>query len=67
MVSVGVIKGGVRNNIIPDSVEMIGTIRTFEAAQIRAGDQAMKRMVENTAEASGATRHVHAGSVSATR
>ena len=33
MVSVGVIKGGVRNNIIPDSVEMIGTIRTFEAAQ----------------------------------
>ena len=33
VVSVGVIKGGVRNNIIPDSVEMIGTIRTFEAAQ----------------------------------
>ena len=33
VVSVGVIKGGVRNNIIPDTVEMIGTIRTFEAAQ----------------------------------
>ena len=30
VVSVGAIKGGVRNNIIPDSVEMIGTIRTFD-------------------------------------
>ena len=29
VVSVGVIKGGMRNNIIPDRVEMIGTIRTF--------------------------------------
>ena len=33
VVSVGVIKGGVRNNIIPDSVEMIGTIRTFDPKQ----------------------------------
>ncbi len=55
VVSVGVIKGGVRNNIIPDSVELIGTIRTFEAAQYDQVTQAMKRMVENTAEASGAT------------
>jgi amidohydrolase len=39
VVSVGIIKGGVRNNIIPDSVEMIGTIRTLE----------------NTAQANGAT------------
>src|SRR5688572_9167054 len=28
VVSVGAIKGGLRNNIIPDNVEMIGTIRT---------------------------------------
>ena len=55
VVSVGVIKGGVRNNIIPDSVEMIGTIRTFEAAQYDQVTQAMKRMVEKTAEASGTT------------
>ena len=30
VVTVGMIKGGVRENIIPDSVEMRGTIRTFE-------------------------------------
>ncbi len=55
VVSVGIIKGGVRNNIIPDSVEMIGTIRTFEATQYEQVTQAMKRMVENTAAASGTT------------
>lgn len=55
VVSVGAIKGGVRNNIIPDSVEMIGTIRTFEATQYEQVTQAMKRMVENTAEANGAS------------
>jgi amidohydrolase len=53
VVSVGAIKGGVRNNIIPDSVEMIGTIRTFESAQFEQVTQAMKRIVENTAEANG--------------
>lgn len=55
VVSVGIIDGGVRNNIIPDSVEMIGTIRTFEEAQYQQVTQAMKRMVENTAAASGLT------------
>ena len=30
VVTVGMIKGGVRQNIIPDSVEMRGTIRTFD-------------------------------------
>lgn len=29
VVSVGAIHGGIRNNIIPESVEMIGTIRTY--------------------------------------
>ena len=55
VVSVGIIKGGVRNNIIPDSVEMIGTIRTFEEPQYQQVTQAMRRMVEHTAEANGAT------------
>ncbi len=32
VVTIGVIKGGVRENIIPDSVEMRGTIRTFNEA-----------------------------------
>ncbi len=30
VVTIGSIKGGVRENIIPDSVEMLGTIRTFD-------------------------------------
>jgi amidohydrolase len=32
VVTIGAIKGGVRENIIPDSVEMRGTIRTFNEA-----------------------------------
>jgi amidohydrolase len=55
VVSVGAIKGGVRNNIIPDSVEMIGTIRTFEPQQYTQVTQAMQRMVEHTAAANGAS------------
>jgi amidohydrolase len=55
VVSVGAIKGGVRNNIIPDSVEMIGTIRTFDAEQYTQVTQAMKRMIEGTAAANGTT------------
>jgi amidohydrolase len=55
VVSVGAIKGGVRNNIIPDKVEMIGTIRTFDAAQFDQITQAMRRMVEETAAANGTT------------
>jgi amidohydrolase len=55
VVSVGSIKGGVRSNIIPDSVELTGTIRTFEEAQYLQVTQAMKRMIENTAAANGAT------------
>jgi amidohydrolase len=55
VVSVGAIKGGVRNNIIPDNVEMIGTIRTFETRQLEQITAAMKRLAENTAEASGAS------------
>lgn len=55
VVSVGAIKGGVRNNIIPDSVEMIGTIRTFEEPQYEQIIGAMRRMVEETASANGAT------------
>jgi amidohydrolase len=55
VVSVGAIKGGVRNNIIPDSVEMIGTLRTFDADQYAQVTQAMKRMVEGIAAANGTT------------
>ncbi len=53
--SVGIIKGGVRNNIIPDSVEMIGTLRTFSPGQKAKIVANATRLFEKTAEASGAT------------
>jgi amidohydrolase len=53
--TVGAIKGGIRNNIIPDSVEMIGTMRTFSPAMKQQMVENITRMVAKTAEASGAT------------
>jgi amidohydrolase len=55
VVSVGIIKAGVRNNIIPDSAEMIGTMRTFTPDQKARIVASMKQIAEKTAEASGAT------------
>lgn len=55
VISVGVIKGGIRFNIIPDTVEMVGTIRTFDQ-DVRADIiKRMDRTVKNIAAASGAT------------
>jgi amidohydrolase len=55
VLTVGAIKGGIRNNIIPDSVEMIGTIRTFSPTMKQQMIESISRIVEKTAEASGAT------------
>jgi amidohydrolase len=54
IVSVGAIKGGIRDNIIPATVEMIGTVRTFDVAQRDVILADLKRLVENTAIAGGA-------------
>ena len=55
VVTVGAIKGGIRYNIIPDHVEMLGTLRTFAPEQRQAILDHMKRIIENTAAANGAT------------
>lgn len=55
VVTVGAIKGGIRFNIVPDQVEMLGTIRTFDPQQRAAVVKNIDRMVTNIAEASGAT------------
>lgn len=55
VVSVGIIEGGVRNNIIPERAEMIGTLRTFTPDQKAKIVASMQRMAENIATASGAT------------
>lgn len=55
VLTVGAFHGGVRENIIPDSVWMIGTVRTFDET-IRSEIHArMKRIAEGIATASGAT------------
>lgn len=55
VVSFGAIKGGIRNNIIPDKVEMVGTIRNFDMGIRDIVHGNLKQIIENTAKASGAT------------
>jgi len=54
VVSIGSIHGGVRGNIIPGEVEMVGTIRTFDKAMREAFLEKIRRTAESTAAASGA-------------
>ena len=58
IVTIGQINGGVRNNIIPDSVVMVGTLRTL-APEMREDVRArVKRTAENIADAAGAIAQV---------
>ena len=58
VITVGAIKGGIRFNIIPDSVEMIGTIRTFDRGMREDIVKRMQTTASNIAEASGAKAEV---------
>jgi amidohydrolase len=58
VITVGKIDGGVRNNIVPESVEMIGTIRTLDIEMQKSIHQKIKTTAENIAEAWGATADV---------
>ncbi|MGE8279890.1 MAG: amidohydrolase [Stenotrophomonas sp.] len=51
----GAIKGGIRYNIIPDSVEMVGTIRTFDPDMRKQIFADLRNVAEHTAAAHGAT------------
>jgi amidohydrolase len=59
VVTVGAIHGGLRENIIPDSVWMIGTIRTFDPKSRQIIGEKMKLIAQKIAEANGATAEVH--------
>ena len=56
VVTVATIHGGTRKNIIPDQVEMTGTIRTFDEAMRQDVHARIKRISESIAEAN----HAHA-------
>src|SRR5436309_3828995 len=58
VVTVGAINGGVRFNIIPDSVVMLGTIRTFDTAMRSDIHQRVRRTAESIAQSAGATAQV---------
>ena len=55
IVTVGAIHGGVRNNIIPEQVEMIGTIRSLDAKMREDIHARIKRTAEDIAASGGAT------------
>jgi amidohydrolase len=58
VISVCVINGGVRSNIIPEEVEMTGTIRTLDTAMQNDIHARMRRTVTKIAESSGATADI---------
>lgn len=55
VLSFGAIKGGIRTNIIPESVEMIGTIRTFDTGMRAQLFEDLDNIAEHVAAAHGAT------------
>jgi len=58
VVTIGAIKGGNRSNIIPERVEMLGTLRSFTAADEKMLVERVIQIATKTAEAQGATAEV---------
>ncbi|HCX76660.1 MAG TPA: amidohydrolase, partial [Algoriphagus sp.] len=61
VVTVGAIHGGIRHNIIPEKVEMIGTIRTFGDEQQALVHRRITEIITNIAESAGAKADVNIG------
>lgn len=58
IVTIGMIQGGNRTNIIPDEVKLAGTIRTFDPGMRRQIHERVKRTAERIAESAGGTAEV---------
>ena len=61
IVTIGKFDGGVRSNIIPDSVTLKGTLRTLDPAMRKDIAERVRRTAVNIAEASGAIAEVTIG------
>jgi amidohydrolase len=61
IVTVGAIHGGIRYNIIPENLEMIGTIRTFGGDQQKLVHRRINEITTNIATSAGATADVNIG------
>lgn len=55
VISFGKIAGGIRNNIIPESVELVGTIRNFNMDTRKTIFEKLKLTAKNVAESAGTT------------
>ncbi|MCA0393163.1 MAG: amidohydrolase [Proteobacteria bacterium] len=55
VVTFGAVKGGIRHNIIPDQVELIGTIRTFDTGMREDIFADLRNVATHVAAAHGAT------------
>jgi amidohydrolase len=58
VVTIGQIIGGSTNNVIPETVKLVGTIRTLSAKRRRELAEGLTRLARNIAEAHGATAEV---------
>ena len=58
VITIGSIQGGVRGNIIPDDVQMLGTIRTFDEGVREELHAKLRKTVDLIAEANGAEASV---------
>lgn len=59
VISVGKISGGVRNNIIPEEVELVGTIRTLDTKMQKQIHEKIEKTAKLIAESQGATAEVN--------
>ncbi len=58
VITVGKINGGIRENIIPESLEMSGTIRTLDSAMQKDVHERMRTTVRTIAESQGAIAEI---------
>ncbi len=58
VVTISAIHGGVRHNVLPDEVELLGTVRALDPAVQKELHARIERTARLTAEASGATATV---------
>jgi len=55
VVTFGIFNGGSRFNIVPETAELQGTVRTFDEGMRKQALASLKRIAENVAAANGAT------------
>jgi amidohydrolase len=55
VVSIGTINGGIANNVIPESVKLTGTARSFEPTIREKLPEMVKRVIDNSVQAFGAS------------